>query len=108
MESPALRLAQADAAARLGDSDHSWRRQRLGGVVEAPWQIAVRRSLRACDSLCARRLCGVAGRRGQVAACGAADAAGTRLAGSLPDRGARACARRALPVAGDGENAVDD
>ena len=41
-------------------------------------------------------------------ACGAADAAGTRLAGSLPDRAARACARRALPVGGHGEHAVDD
>ena len=62
-------------------------------------QVAVLRSLRARDPLRARRLRGVAGDCAEMGARGGCDAARTRLAGSLPDRGARACAR------GEGDSA---
>ena len=88
--------ASGDAAARLGSGDHSRRGLRLGRAIAALRRAAVRRSVRACDPLRARRLRGVADRRRKMGARhdGAAARSGLRASTSCRAAARRCRARR--------------
>ena len=108
MDARTLRRSHCDARARLGHRHDSRRRRRLARIVGTLRPAPVRRSVRAGDPLCARRLRRIADHRGKMGAGGRRDAEGPRLVRALRAARPAAGGGRDLREPGDGGLAGED
>ena len=101
----ALRRPGRDSTAQLGGGDDSRRGLGVGRAVAALRHAAIRRPLRAGHTLREGRLCGVAGRRGEMGGGREGVAARPWLRRAFPAPWAGAVRRRDVELPGDGADA---